>query len=179
VRGISLLGLNCTEADFNYFCKACDEVLDLSIYLPPGKDIHDLVLADFVSSDYLSSDIKTLIVGAITTAQYDLAIKALAGVVESCLRDKLLDLGVVEAETKAGIELANIAYNKSAGKLMPPWPKATESAQGCQLVFNGFFQWIRNGFHHHATVFETKDGVLELIQLCNSLVKIVELSGKR
>ena len=178
-RVISLSGLNCAERDFNYFCSACDEVLDLSIYLPPGKDIHDLLLAGFLSSDYLSSDIKTLISGAVTTGQYDLAIKALAGVVESCLRDKLLDLGVAEAETKAGTELAKIAYHESSGQLMPPWPKATESAQGCHLMFNGFFQWIRNGFHHHSTVLETKEGVLELIQLCNSLVKIVELSTKR
>ena len=178
-RAISLSGLNCSEMDFNYFCSACDEVLDLSGYLPPGKEIHDLLLTGILGSDYLLSDIKTLIFGAVTTGQYDLAIKALAGVVESCLRDKLLDLGVDAAETKAGTELANIAYHKSAGRLVPPWPKATESAQGCHLMFNGFFQWIRNGFHHHSTVLETKEGVLELIQLCNSLVKIVELSTKR
>ena len=178
-RVIELNGLNCTNGDFNYFCKACDEVLHLSPYFPPGKDKHDLLIEGFLESEFLLPEVKTLILGAVTTGQYDLAIKALSGVVESNLRDKLIDIGVTEAETKAGTELANIAYNKSTGRLMPPWPKAIESVQGCHIVFNGFFQWIRNGFHHHAEVVETNEGVLELIQLCNSLIKIIELSTIR
>ena len=178
-RLIRLHGLNCTGKDFNYFCEACDEILHLSPYFPPGKDKHDLLIEGFLESEYLLPEVNTLIVGAVNTGQYDLAIKALSGVVESNLRDKLIDIGATEAESKAGIELAKIAYNKSTGLLIPPWPKSHESIQGCHIVFNGFFLWIRNGFHHHTEVVETKEGVLELIQLCNSLIKIIELSTIR
>jgi hypothetical protein len=99
---------------------------------------------------------------------------------ESNLRDKLASDGVQSADTAAGADLAKMAFDRESGHLAPPWDVAAESLQGVHLMLRGFFLWIRNGFHHHAHILaDDKDGALELLQLCNALVKIVEKSRRR
>jgi hypothetical protein len=174
-RMIELEGLNCGGKDFDYFVKAANQVLRLERYLPPGTDVYDVRLSQFLDSDFLTEEIKALIAGPIQTRQYELAVKALAGLVESSLREKLLALGDQSVQTKAGTELAKSALNKESGVLVPPWNIGSESIQGAHLMFHGFFMWIRNTFHHHARIFERdKNGVLELIQLCSAMLKILE-----
>lgn len=75
---------------------------------------------------------------------------------------------------------AKLAFDKESGRLVPPWDIAAESLQGIHLMLRGFFLWIHNGFHHHARILtHDKDGALELVQLCNALVKIIEKSTPR
>jgi hypothetical protein len=179
VKRISLRGINCYEHDFAYFKKAVFEVIELEKYYSPGTDMYDALLASFIKSDYIDNESRTLISGAISTRQYELAIKAISGLVESTLRDKLESLGVNEAYSIAGIELSNLAFNKQHGHLSPPWAVARESQEGAQLLFNGFFLWIRNGFHHQTKIFISKDGILELLTLVCSLLRIIKLSTKR
>lgn len=176
---ISLEGLNCGERDFAYFKKAVCEVVKLEKYYAPGTDEYDDLLARFVKSDYIDNESRTLISGAISTRQYELAVKAISGLVESTLRDKLESLGVTEASSCAGTELSNLAFNKANGHISPPWSVAKESEQGAQQLFNGFFLWIRNGFHHQTKIFTSKDGILQLLTLACSLLRIINLSTKR
>ncbi len=178
-KGISLQGLNCTERDFAYFKKAVCEVVKLEKYYAPGTDEYDDLLARFIKSDYIDNESRTLISGAISTRQYELAVKAISGLVESTLRDKLESLGVTEASSCAGTELSNLAFNRTKGHLSPPWSIAKESEQGAQQLFNGFFLWIRNGFHHQTEIFASKDGILQLLTLSCSLLRIINLSTKR
>jgi len=159
--------------------KAVFEVVKLEKYYAPGTDIYDDLLAHFIKSDFIDNESRTLISGAISTRQYELAIKAISGLVESTLRDKLESFGVSEASSSAGVELAKLAYNKSNGHLSPPWPIAKESYEGTYLLFSGFFLWIRNGFHHKTKVFKSKEGILELLTLSCSLLRIINLSAKR
>lgn len=176
---IELQGLNCAEGDFRYFKKAIFEVVKLEKYYAPGTDMYDDLLANFIKSDFINNESKTLISGAISTRQYELAIKAISGLVESTLRDKLESFGVSEASSSAGVELAKLAFNKNNGYLSPPWLIAKESHEGAYLLFNGFFLWIRNGFHHKTKVFTSKEGILELLTLSCSLLRIIKLSTKR
>lgn len=176
---IELQGINCSERDFGYFEKAVFEVVKLEKYYAPGTDIYDDLLAHFIKSDFIDNESRTLISGAISTRQYELAIKAISGLVESTLCDKLELFGVSEASSSAGVELAKLAYNKSNGYLSPPWLIAKESYEGVHLLFNGFFLWIRNGFHHKTKVFKSKEGILELLTLSCSLLRIINLSTKR
>jgi hypothetical protein len=178
-KKISLEGLNCSEKDFVYFKKAVFEVVKLEKYYPPGTNIYDDILARFIKSDFIDNESKTLITGAISTRQYELAIKAISGLVESALRDKLDSLGVAAAADSGGIELAKLAYNKNNGYLSPPWPIAKESQEGAYLLFSGYILWIRNGFHHQTKIFATKEGILELLTLSCALLRIVNLSAKR
>jgi len=178
-KAILLEGLNCCERDFAYFKKAVCEVVKLQKYYAPETDEYDDLLARFIKSDFIDNEYRTLISGAISTRQYELAIKAISGLVESTLRDKLESFGVSEASSCAGVELAKLAYNKSNGYLSPPWLIAKESYEGAHLLFNGFFLWIRNGFHHKTKVFKSKEGILELLTLSCSLLRIINLSTKR
>ena len=139
---IELRGLNCSKYDFGYFEKAIFEVVKLEKYYAPGTDIYDDLLAHFINSDFIDNESRTLISGAISTRQYELAIKAISGLVESTLRDKLELFGVSEASSSAGVELAKLAYNKSNGYLSPPWLIAKESYEGVHLLFNGFFETV-------------------------------------
>jgi hypothetical protein len=176
---IELIGLNCSERDFGYFKKAIFEVVKLEKYYAPGTDMYDDLLARFIKSDFIDNESRTLIDGAISSRQYELAIKAISGLVESTLRDKLESLGVEEASWSAGIELAKLAYNKINGYLSPPWSIAKESHEGVYLLFSGFFLWIRNAFHHQTKIFTSKEGILELLTLSCSLIRIINLSTKR
>ncbi len=170
---IELRGLNCYERDFDYFIKAADEILGLKPYFPPGVDAYDMTMSSFLDSSFLLPEAKAFVAGSIQTRQYDLAIKALAGLVESNLREKITSHGMPSAGSAAGVDLAKIAYEKESGILRPPWNIATESSQGVHLMVRGFFLWIRNGFHHHTRILEhDKDGALELIpkQACCSML---------
>ncbi len=179
-REIELRGLNCYKGDFGYFTKAADEVFGLMPYFPPGVDSYDTTMSSFLDSGFLLPEARAFVSGSIRTRHYDLAIKAIAGLVESNLRDKIMSHDVSSAETAAGAQLAKMAYGKQDGVLRPPWDAATESLEGVHLMVRGFFLWIRNGFHHHARILENdKDGALELIQLCNAILKIIEKSTPR
>ncbi len=179
-RLIELRGLNCCKSDFDYFIRATDQILALAPYFPPGIDAHDTAMSAFVDAPFLLSEAKAIIYGSIRTQQYDVAIRALTALIESNLRDRLVSHGVASAETAAGADLAQIAFDKESGQLAPPWDIAAESLQGVHLMLRGFFLWIRNGFQHHAHILShDKDGALELVQLCNALLKIIEKSRPR
>ncbi|OGU60971.1 MAG: hypothetical protein A2X64_02910 [Ignavibacteria bacterium GWF2_33_9] len=177
-KKIILDSLNCFENDFNYFKKAVFEIVKFEKYYPPGKDVYDDVIARFTNSDFIDDESKMLITGAISNQQYELAIKAISGLVESRLRNKLESLGVSSAANSAGIELAKLAYNKNSGCLIPPWPIAKESNEGAHLLLSGYMLWIRNGFHHQTKIFTSKEGVLELLALSCALLRIINLSTR-
>ena len=95
-------------------------------------------------------------------------------------KEKCLAAGRNEAQHKTGADLAIIAFNKQNGCLNPPWPIATEAQQGVQLMFQGFFMYLRNAFAHNVVVMgEDKSSVFECISTCEFLLNIIEKSTVR
>lgn len=109
---------------------------------------------------------------------YDAAMNIAVTLVESKLREKCVDAGNFLAKNATGADLAKIAYHPDSGCLKPIYPVASNASEGAMLMFLGFFKYIRNAFGHNATVMGN-DGncVVEFLNLCETLLKIIELSA--
>ncbi len=73
-----------------------------------------------------------------------------------------------------------MAYHRDQGCLTPPWPLATEANTGAQLMFQGFFMYMRNAYMHHSVVMGTDESaVYDLLATCEFLLKVIDSSTKR
>lgn len=176
---IEITGYGCPEYSFNEFVDFTIEELQLKKF-HETKDFKDKSIINRYDASILNPEILHLANPSVRSGHYDSALKLIISLVETKLKEKCLAAGRNEAQHKTGADLAIIAFNKQNGCLNPPWPIATEAQQGVQLMFQGFFMYLRNAFAHNVVVMgEDKSSVLECISTCEFLLKIIEKSTVR
>jgi hypothetical protein len=179
-KEIELCGCACYPNTYKTFVEIAVQELSLKEAPPPGMDFEDESILHRWQSGTKDSSLITLTEGAIKTKQYDVAVKAAISLVESRLREKCMAAGSSNAKHQAGPDLAVTAYHKDKGCLDPPWAIASEAQQGAQLLFQGFFFYLRNAYAHHSVVMGSdKSTAYECLAICEFLMKIVEKSVPR
>ncbi len=176
---IEIIGYGCPEYSFNEFVDFTIQELQLKKF-HETNDLKDKNIIHRYDSSVLNPEILHLANPSIRSGHYDSALKLIISLVETKLKEKCLAAGRNEAQHKTGADLAIIAFNKQNGCLNPPWPIATEAHQGVQLMFQGFFMYLRNAFAHNVIVMgEDNSSVFECISTCEFLLKIIEKSTVR
>lgn len=177
---LSLSAYGCGETSFLEFVDVARSALGIELAPPPGSTWERERLRARWLREHIDSELVSHISGAIDAGQFDTALKAAIGVVESRLRRRCVAVGCTAALELAGADLAVAAYHKERGCLVPPWPLAVEAAHGSQLMFQGFFLYLRNAFMHNATVMGPNDAaVYDLLATCEFLIKVIDSSAKR
>ncbi len=177
---ISLHGCRCHRKDFLLFREIAVRVLELTVHPEHETEFEDGHICYLCRNASLDEVLWSHIEGSLSTRQFDVAIKAAIGVVETRLRERCVALGRIEAQKQTGSDLAVTAYHKDSGCLTPPWPLAAEAIHGAQMTFQGFFLWIRNAYAHHATVMgKNRSAVFETLMYCQFLLRILEESTER
>ncbi len=176
---VEIIGYGCPEYSFSAFVDFTLEELQLKRFHETTDSIGKSIINRYDAS-IINPDILHLINPSIRAEHYDSALKLLISLVETKLKEKCLAAGRNEAQHKTGAELAVLAFNKQNGCLNPPWYIATEAHQGVQLMFQGFFMYLRNAFAHNVVVMrEDKSSVFECISTCEFLLNIIEKSTIR
>lgn len=178
-KSVEITGYGCNEYSFNAFVDFTLEELQLK-KLHETTDSKGKSIISRYDASILNPEILHLANPSIRSGHYDSALKLVISLVETKLREKCLAAGRNEAQQKTGADLAVLAFNKQNGCLNPPWPIATEAHQGVQLMFQGFFMYLRNAFAHNVVVMgEDNSSVFECISTCEFLLKIIEKSTVR
>ncbi len=176
---IEITGYGCHEYSFKEFVDFTLEELQLKKF-HETTDSKCKSIIDRNDASILNPDILHLTNPSIRAGHYDSALKLVISLVEAKLKEKCLAAGKTEAQYKTGADLAVLAFNKQNGCLNPPWPIATEAHQGVQLMFQGFFLYLRNAFAHNVIVMGEDDiSVFECISTCEFLLNIIEKSTVR
>lgn len=166
--------------NFDAFVSAATKVLGTQAIAAHGLTLDDTRLRERFLSRWVDPDLLAHTSGAVAARQYDVAIKAAIGVVETRLRARCVAAGRVDAKKLGGADLAVEAFHKDKGCLNPPWPVATEAATGAQLLFQGFFLYLRNAFAHHSVVMGADaSAVYDALAACEFLLKVIEKSTLR
>ncbi len=176
---VEITGYGCRESSFNEFVDFTIEELQLKKFYET-TDSESKSIIDRYDASIINPDILYLLNPLIRAGHYDSALKLVVSLVETKLKEKCLAAGRNEAQHKTGADLAVLAFNKQNGCLNPPWPIATEAHQGVQLMFQGFFIYLRNAFAHNVVVMgEDNSSVFECISTCEFLLNIIEKSTVR
>jgi hypothetical protein len=179
-RAIGLSGLGCYRGDFDEFVRIATHILHLEESLPSGADFeHESIIARWDCA-VRDPELRMATEAPIRAKQYDDALRSAVVLVETKLRKKCLGVGAAVPKGKTGKDLAPIAYHPATGCLEAPWPIAAKAAEGAQLLFMGFMQYLRNAFVHNTVVMGTdKSAVFEALACCEFLIKVIDKSVKR
>jgi Protein of unknown function (Hypoth_ymh) len=165
---------------FELFVSIVEGVLPTQRVAAHGLTLDDTRLRERFRSRWVDPDLMSHTSGAISARQYDVAVKAAIGVVETRLRAKCVAAGRAGAQALSGMDLAIEAFHKDRGCLVPPWPVATEAQAGAQLMFQGFFLYLRNAFAHHSVVMgNDTTSVYDVLAMCEFLLKVIDKSTVR
>jgi hypothetical protein len=177
---LALGAVGCYEHAFNHFVQTAAAVLSVELAPPPGSSWHRERLRERWKREHVDIELVTHVSGAIDAGQFDTALKAAIGVVESRLRQRCIAAGNAAAADQAGADLAVTAYHRDRGCLIPPWPVATEASHGTQLMFQGFFLYLRNAYMHNASVMGADESaVYDALATCEFLLKVIDGSTRR
>lgn len=177
---VTVEGQGCWQQDYVCFMDTAVQQLGLTLHQDyPFELENSTVKAHYrrVSSD---SAIFATIHGSLEAGQYDTALRTAASLIEDALRQKCIACGREEAKTQQASDLAVTAFHRDNGCLEPPWPVAVEAQLGAQMMFQGFFKYLRNAFAHNAIVMgDDRSAVLECLMLCEFLLKLINGSRQR
>lgn len=163
-------------SDFEAARKLLEKILNLQF---SEEQLQEDLLARF-SYSIVNEELKGKVCRAMEHHDYDSAMSGASVLVEAKLRHKCLGVGGTSANGQTGVNLAVTAYHESKGCLNPPFTVATQASHGVFLIFQGFFHYIRNAYGHHSTVMgKNRECIIEFLNLCESLLKIIEKSTKR
>lgn len=177
---LTLEGHSVTEDFFSISQRILGTSLKLERVPHGGKTWDELRFLRLWNHREIDPGLRNHITGAVDAGQYDTALKAAVSEVESRLREKCVAVGCQGAKGVSGADLAVLAYHKDKGCLSPPWPLATEASHGAQLLFQGFFLYIRNAYAHNSGVMERDVScVYEMIMFCELLLRIISKSSVR
>ena len=177
---IELDGKRCNRSDFAALAEVARSTLRLEPY--PGKEwgFEDSVIKQDCERAICDDQLREQTIASISDGQYDAALRTASSLVEDLLRHKCLAAGRAEAATQTGGDLAVTAFNDRSGCLSPPWPLATQAQLGVQLMFQGFFLYVRNAFVHNAVVTgQERQAIFECLMTCEFLLQLVKRSSVR
>jgi hypothetical protein len=166
--------------DFEAFERATARLLMLEP-LPGEMERHEtMLLMDNARRMLKHETMSAQVLPSLANRHFDVALRTASSIVEDSLRQKCLSAGRSEAAGQTGPELAVTAFHPDRGCLTPPWPVATEAQHGAQLMFQGFFLYLRNAFTHRAVVL-ADDAVAAFggLALCDFLLYVIENSTAR
>ncbi|MCK4628283.1 MAG: hypothetical protein KAT56_04730 [Sedimentisphaerales bacterium] len=127
-----------------------------------------------------NEELKDKISKAMVHHDYDLAMSAASVFVETKLREKCLSVGAALTKNQTGVDLATASYHEDKGCLSPPFNIADRASQGVLLIFQGFFHYIRNAYGHNTVIMgNDRECIIEYLNFCETLLKIIETSTKR
>jgi len=179
-RRICLTGYGCERWDFLEFKRIAEGNLGLVLDPTAREGFEYWCVKEDYERFMFNTTMQDQVLGSIRHGQYDAALRTAFCVVEDALRRKCMAVGKADALHQQGGELAVTAFHKDAGCLRPPWPFASEAQQGAQLMFQGFFQYLRNALIHNAEVMG-KDAfsAYKCLIACEFLMTVVEKSTPR
>jgi len=132
------------------------------------------------SHSIANGELKDKVSKAMEHHDYDLAMSAASVFVETKLREKCLSVGAVLTKNQTGVDLAVASYHEEKGCLSPPFNVADKASHGVFLIFQGFFHYIRNAYGHNTVIMgNDRECIIEYLNFCETLLKIIETSRKR
>ncbi|MGD0650474.1 MAG: TIGR02391 family protein [Verrucomicrobiia bacterium] len=177
---ITIDGYGCNREDFAEFLSTAVNSLGLEKYPGRASEFDDSVIEQDYERIVGNPAVRNQIMASVAGHNYDAALRTASSILEDKLRQRCIAAGRLEAAKQTGVDLAVTAFHKDRGCLKPPWPVSAEPETGAQLMFQGFFMYLRNAFMHNTVVMgEDRTAVFECLMTCGFLMSVVEASTIR
>ncbi len=164
------------HCSFDHFCNFMEQEWNLEL---TERQLKFNVFHEYTQT-ISNKKLRSLTEANMRTHNYDAALSNAGTMIESELREACISAGNNQAKGQTGDNLAVTAYGEANGCLTPPWDIATQACKGTQLLFQGFFAYIRNAYNHHAVVMGgSRDNIVEFLKGCEFLLNIIDHSSPR